>query len=79
MPDVTDFLNQFSDPRAENKVTYPLSSLLFMSICSVCSGAETWGQIITWSETHKAWLNNYVDMSQGIPSYRASTLFYDVY
>ncbi|GFN46680.1 ISAs1 family transposase [Candidatus Regiella insecticola] len=69
MPDVTDFLNQFSDPRAENKVTYPLSSLLFMSICSVCSGAETWGQIITWSETHKAWLNNYVDMSQGIPSY----------
>jgi predicted transposase YbfD/YdcC len=69
MMDVTAFLEQFSDPRAENKVTYPLSSLLFTSICAVCSGAETWGQIVTWAETHKTWLEKYVDMTQGIPSY----------
>lgn len=69
MQDVTEALGQFSDPREENKVTYPFSSLLFMSICGVFSGAETWGQIITWAETHLSWLGKYVDMSQGTPSY----------
>ncbi|NRA86233.1 MAG: ISAs1 family transposase [Rhizobiales bacterium] len=69
MLDVTGLLEQFTDPREDNKVTYPLLSLLFMSICGVCSGAETWGQIVTWAETHQSWLHRYVDMSQGIPSY----------
>ncbi|CAH1541025.1 hypothetical protein THF1D04_690002 [Vibrio owensii] len=39
--EIEDFLDDFSDPREENKVIYPFSSLIFMSLCAVASGAET--------------------------------------
>ncbi|EGU46203.1 hypothetical protein VII00023_00815, partial [Vibrio ichthyoenteri ATCC 700023] len=67
--DIEDFLEHFSDPRDENKVIYPLSSLLFMSFCAVGSGAETWADIITWAETNEDWIAKHVNMSEGVPSY----------
>lgn len=69
MSSVIESLEKISDPRDQKKVTYPLPSILFMSICSIFSGAESWDDIVTWSEINKDWLSEHVDMSQGVPCY----------
>lgn len=66
---VLDLLSQFSDSRDPEKVRHPLSSILFMSICAIFCGAEGWEDITMWGEMHRDWLSNYVDLSNGIPSY----------
>ncbi len=66
---VIDLLDKFTDPRDPKKVTHPLATVLFMSICAVFCGAEGWEDIVIWGATHKEWLSKYVDLSKGIPSY----------
>jgi predicted transposase YbfD/YdcC len=66
---VVTLLNEFEDPRDPKKVKYPLPSILFMSICAIFCGAETWEDIPLWAESRLDWLSNHVDMSEGIPSY----------
>ncbi|EKK9975311.1 transposase family protein [Vibrio parahaemolyticus] len=67
--DIEDFLEDFIDPREENKIIYPFSSLIFMSFCAVASGADTWTDIVTWVDTNEDWITQHVDMTKGIPSY----------
>ncbi|WP_171394419.1 ISAs1 family transposase [Vibrio mediterranei] len=67
--DIEDFLEDFSDPREENKVIYPFSSLIFMSLCAVASGADTWTDIVTWANANEDWIAQHVDMTEGVPSY----------
>lgn len=69
MSSVIDRLNQFNDPRDSKKVTHPLSTVLFISICAIFCGANGWEEIVLWAEIHEEWLSKYVDMSHGIPSY----------
>lgn len=69
MSSVIEHLNQFQDPRDPNKVKHPLSTILFISICGVFSGAEGWEDMVLWAETHKKWLGQYVNIDAGIPSY----------
>lgn len=69
MSTVVTLLNEFEDPRDQKKVTHPLPSVLFMSICAIFCGADTWEDIPLWAESHLDWLSTYVDMSKGIPSY----------
>jgi predicted transposase YbfD/YdcC len=66
---VINLLDQFQDPRDPKKVWHPLSSILFISICAIFSGAEGWEDIVTWAEVNKKWLSKHVNLSKGIPSY----------
>ena len=66
---VLDSLNNFSDPRDPRKISHPLTTILFIAICAIFCGAEGWEDIVTWAETRKEWLSQYVDISNGIPSY----------
>tara|TARA_B100001079_G_C16359375_1_gene492141 strand:+ start:104 stop:1216 length:1113 start_codon:yes stop_codon:yes gene_type:complete len=69
MSEVLDFLSSVDDPREQEKVVYPLVSLLFMSICAVFCGAESWDDMVVFTESRKDWLSKYIDMKAGIPSY----------
>ncbi len=69
MLEVIELLEQFNDPRDPKKVSHPLPTILFMSICAIFCGAEGWEDIVLWSETHKDWLEKHVDFSRGVPSY----------
>ena len=66
---VIDYLSTIEDPRAQDKVEYPLSTLLFISICAIFCSAEGWEDIVLFASTRREWLSQYVDMSKGIPSY----------
>ncbi|SPX61864.1 Transposase IS4 family protein [Legionella feeleii] len=69
MSEVLAFLSRVEDVREQDKIIYPLSSLLFMSICAIFVVQKV-GMIWLYSLNHeKDWLSNYIDMSPGIPCY----------
>lgn len=69
MTSIIELLGEVEDTRDQKKVKHPLSTLIFMSICAIFCGADTWEDIPTWVESHLSWLSNYVDISNGVPSY----------
>lgn len=69
MLDMLAVLESVPDPRDPKKIHHPLTNLLFMSLCSVCSGADTWEDMVTWCELNQDWLKKYIDLTAGIPSY----------
>lgn len=69
MSEVIDLLSTIEDTRVANKIIYPLPTLLFISICAIFCGAESWDDIVVFAESRKDWLSKYVDLSRGIPCY----------
>lgn len=69
MSNVLAFLSTVDDVREPDKIIYPLPSLLFMSICAIFCGAESWDDMVVCAESRKEWLANYIDMQPGIPCY----------
>jgi len=67
-----DFVGHFSivrDPRIERNKLHKLESILFIAICAVVSGAESWAGMEEFGEVRKEWLSRYIDLSHGIPSH----------
>mgnify|MGYP001576786240 CR=1 FL=1 len=58
-----------SDPRAEKNKRHPLETIVFISICAVICGAESWVDLQRYGELKKEWLSKHVDLSQGVPSH----------
>ena len=55
------------DSRQVWKVEHKLSDILLLTICAVISGAEGWGAIEGFGETHLDFLKQYGDFENGIP------------
>jgi len=67
-----DFISHFRvirDPRIERNKLHKLESILFVAMCAVLSGAESWAGMEEFGEIRKEWLSQYVDLSNGIPSH----------
>ncbi|MFM2486824.1 transposase family protein [Celerinatantimonas yamalensis] len=67
--DIDAFSQHFKNiqnPRQEAKITYSLFDVLFLSICSVMSGASGWEDI---GEAHRLWLQEKGLFPQGVPTH----------
>ncbi len=64
----SDCFADVTDPR-RGESTYPLTTILFTSICAVIAGADDFVAIAKWGRKKKEWLSKYVDTSNGIPSH----------
>jgi predicted transposase YbfD/YdcC len=67
-----DFIRHFrviQDPRIERTKLHPLENILFISLCAVLSGADSWVEMQTFGEAKKEWLAKYLNLSNGIPSH----------
>lgn len=67
-----DFLECFRvvrDPRIERTKKHPLESILFLAVCGVIAGAESFTEIEQFGEEKKEWLKRYVNLPHGIPSH----------
>lgn len=69
MSSVIDLLSTIEDPRVANKIIYPLPTLLFISICAIFCGAESWDDIVVFAESRREWLSKYVDLTERVPCY----------
>lgn len=56
------------DPRGRQGVEHPLLSIVMIAILAVIGGAQGWEDIVTYGESHAAWLNTFLALPAGIPS-----------
>lgn len=67
-----DFLGHFEaleDPRQQTKVVYPLDEILFLSLCAVLSGADSWVEVAAYGERKLAFLRRFLPFAEGTPSH----------
>ena len=61
-------ISDISDPRMDGKIQHKLSTIIFVALCGVLSGCETWCDIEDYCRSKKDWLAGFVSFDNGIPS-----------
>lgn len=56
------------DPRVKGRCTYPLINILVMTLCALIANCDDWESIALFAKERRRWLNQFIDMSLGIPS-----------
>ena len=62
------FFNNIQDPRHHNK-RHNLIDVIFVAICAVVAGADTYEQIENFGKKRKRWLDKFLELPHGIPSH----------
>jgi predicted transposase YbfD/YdcC len=58
-----------SDPRRDQGRIHRLDEIVFMAICGVLCGADSWQEIADYSESKSDWLSTFLALPGGIPSH----------
>jgi predicted transposase YbfD/YdcC len=56
------------DPRVERTRKHPLINIVFIAVCAVLSGANSFAAIAEFGGDRRSWFARYLDLSNGIPS-----------
>ena len=64
-----DHFEGLIDPRLDRTKKHPLINILFIAICGVVCGAETWVSIERFGKLKFELLSKFLDLSNGIPSH----------
>src|SRR5262249_61070419 len=63
------FFTRLPDPRRRRScIAHPLLNIVFMAICGVVAGADSWEEIARFARLRRGWLGQYLDLRPGIPS-----------
>ena len=68
-PTLFSHLLTIHDPRRSASVEHPLSSILFIAVCGVICGADSWVEIEEWGKAKASWLSDFLELPHGIPSH----------
>ncbi|MDE6341044.1 MAG: ISAs1 family transposase, partial [Muribaculaceae bacterium] len=63
------FFSSVTDPRVERTQKHSLDSILFISLCAVICGAESWNEIEDYGNAKIDWLEKFLYLPNGIPSH----------
>ena len=72
MPQPLPLLRHFhslKDPRVNRRKMHSLENILVISLCAVLAGAQDFLQSATFGQEKRAWLERFLDLSNGIPSH----------
>jgi predicted transposase YbfD/YdcC len=58
-----------TDPRSTINQIHPLINIIAITICGVISGAESWADMERYGKSKQAFLETFLDVSEGIPSH----------
>lgn len=67
--EIKDLFSGVSDPRVDRTKKHPLESVLYIALCSVMSGIETWTGMQDYAEIHLDILKKFIDLPSGPPSH----------
>ncbi|MGU7780707.1 ISAs1 family transposase [Burkholderia sp. PU8-34] len=68
MLSIEEAFGGLTDPRSRPS-PHDLQEILFVSLCAILSGADSWVAIQIWGESKLDWLRRYVPLERGIPSH----------
>ena len=57
------------DPRVDRAKLHRLQDILFLSLCGILAGAETWTDIELFGKSRMEWLQKYIELPNGVPSH----------
>jgi predicted transposase YbfD/YdcC len=63
------FFTGLQDPRIERTKDHFLDDILFIAICAVICGADTWNEIESFAKSKIDWLRSFLKLPGGIPSH----------
>ncbi len=63
-----DYFDDLEDPRIDRKKLYPMSEILFTTLCAVISGAEGWQDVENFGKAKINFLKKYLPFKNEIPS-----------
>ncbi len=72
MADTTDFIAHFSilpDPRVDRTKKHRLIDILFIAVCTIICGGETFTDMELFGEAKEEWLRTLLELPHGIPSH----------
>jgi len=70
MPEsIKDCFQDLVDPRVEGRCEHKLIDMVMIAICAVICGAESWVGIETFGKAKENWLNQHLELKNGIPSH----------
>lgn len=64
-----EFFSSVNDPRVECTQKHSLESILFISLCAVICGAESWNEIEDYGNANIDWIERFLYLPNGIPSH----------
>ena len=65
---LVECFSDVKDPRVNRRRRHNLIDLIVISICAVICNADGWSDIRTWAESHKHWLQHFLELPGGLPS-----------
>jgi predicted transposase YbfD/YdcC len=68
-PTLMECLEQVPDPRIERCRRHKLIDILFIAICAIICGADSFTEMEDFGEAKEAWLRRYLELPNGIPSH----------
>lgn len=57
------------DPRVIGRTSHKLVDILFLTLCAVLCGMDDWESVEEWGNERLAWLRQFVEVTNGIPSH----------
>jgi predicted transposase YbfD/YdcC len=64
-----EFFAGMNDPRLERTKEHLLIDIIFITICAVICGAETWNDIEAFGKAKREWLSSILKLPNGIPAH----------
>lgn len=67
---ISAIFDSVSDPRIARTKLYPISEIMFLILCAVLCGVDSWRGIEDFGEDRIEWLRKYLPFEHGIPSHQ---------
>jgi predicted transposase YbfD/YdcC len=68
-PSFLDHFSQIDDPRVNRRRRHKLLDILFIALCATICGADDFLAIEVWGRARRDWLQQYLELPNGIPSH----------
>ncbi|PHM68749.1 hypothetical protein Xekj_03135 [Xenorhabdus sp. KJ12.1] len=62
-------VESLSDPRQQSKCSHLLSEVVFMTLCAMTCGFNTWDEIALFSQERESWFKRWLTLPNGIPAH----------
>ncbi len=66
---ILEYFKELEDPRSSINRKHLLGDLIVISVCGVIAGADGPKAIGIWGESNRAWLEQHLELPNGIPSH----------
>lgn len=68
-PSIMAHLEQLEDPRMERRRLHNLTDILFISLCTLLCGGESFNDMEDFGKAKEDWLKGFLELPSGIPSH----------